>query len=173
VGQPVVALRCAWRSAVLVVCSAMALALSGWVGSAAAAPATALQTVWYAGYRFEVPAAWPVVNLAGQPQTCVRFDVHAIYLGTAGSNESCPAWLLGTTEAMLIGPAPQGTQRQSAEYLVSDRITATAPGISVSATFDTDPAAITSILASAGLSAPRPLLPGTPGAPGTPARHGN
>ncbi|MGH3302446.1 MAG: glycoside hydrolase domain-containing protein [Streptosporangiaceae bacterium] len=147
------ALRWARRYAVLAVCSAMAL--SGFAASAAAAPATALQAVWYAGYRFEVPASWPVIDLSRQPQTCVRFDLHAIYLGTPAANESCPGWLLGATEAIVIQPAPRGTPRQSVETAISNRITATAPGISVTATFDSDPAEITSILASAGLSAPR------------------
>jgi Domain of unknown function (DUF1906) len=138
---------------VLVVCSA--LMVSGWVTAAAAAPATTLQTVSYAGYNFEVPASWPVISLASQPQTCVRFDVHAVYLGTPAVNESCPGWLLGATEAILIQSAAHTAPRQSAENAVTNRITASAPGISITATFDTDPAAIIGILTSAGLSAPK------------------
>ncbi len=137
----------------LAVCST--LAVSCWVTSAAAAPATALQAVSYAGYRFEVPASWPVINLASQPQTCVRFDLHAVYLGTPAVNESCPGWLLGTTEAILIQSAPRSAPLESVESAVTDRITASAPGVSITATFDTDPAEITSILASAGLAAPK------------------
>jgi hypothetical protein len=135
---------------VLAVCSA--LAVSGWAASAAAAPVMALQTVSYAGYHFEIPASWPVINLASQPQACVRFDLHAVYLGTPAANESCPGWLLGTTEAILIQPAARSAPRQSVENAITNRITASAPGISVTATFDSDPAEITSILASAGLA---------------------
>jgi hypothetical protein len=138
---------------VLAACSA--LALSGWATSAAAAPTTALQAVSYAGYTFRVPASWPVINLASQPPTCVRFDQHAMYLGTPAVNERCPGWLLGTTEAILVQPAARSAPRQSAENTVTNRITASAPGISITATYDSDPAEITGILASAGLSAPR------------------
>lgn len=123
--------------------------------AAAAAPATTLQTVSFAGYTFEVPASWPVINLASQPGTCVQFDVHAVYLGTPAVNETCPGWLLGTTEAILIQSAARTAARQSTENPVANRITASAPGISITATFDTDPAEITSILTSAGLSAPK------------------
>ena len=152
-GRPVVALRCVQRFAVLAVCSA--LALSGWVTAATASAATGVQAVSFAGYRFEVPASWPVIKLASQPQTCVQFDMHAVYLGTPAVNESCPGWLLGVTEAILIQSAPSTAARQSVENTVTNRITASAPGISITATFDTDPAEITSILASAGLSAPK------------------
>ncbi len=148
----------------------LALALSGWATSAAAAPVTALQAVTYAGYQFEVPASWPVINLASQPQTCVRFDVHAIYLGTPAVNESCPGWLLGTTEAILIQSAAPSAPRQSVENAITNRITASAPGISITATFDSDPAQITSILASAGLSAPR-LAAAVPAGRGQSARE--
>ena len=42
-------------------------------GPHAGAPAT-LRQVTYLGYTFEVPAAWPVIDLAASPATCVRFD---------------------------------------------------------------------------------------------------
>ncbi len=151
-GRPGMALACTRRSAMLALGSV--LAVSCGTVSALASTAPALQAVSYAGYRFEVPASWPVIDLARQPQTCVRFDLHAVYLGTPAANERCPAWLLGTTEALLIQPARSGAAPQSAENPVSDLITASAPGISVTATFDTDPAQITQILASAGLPAP-------------------
>jgi hypothetical protein len=131
------------------------LALPGGNMTAEAAAAPPVRAVFYAGYRFEIPASWQVINLAEQPRTCVRFDLHAIYLGTPAANESCPGWLLGTTEAMLIQPASRDMPRRSAENPVSNQITASAPGVMVTATFDTDPAEIDQILASAGLSAPR------------------
>ena len=47
---------------------------------------TGLQTVVYHGYEFQVPAGWPVYRLDQHPDTCVRYDVHAVYLGTPGVN---------------------------------------------------------------------------------------
>ena len=124
------------------------------VSTARASAGPAMRAVAYAGYRFEVPASWPVFDLSRQPQTCVRFDLHAVYLGTPGADQNCPSWLFGTTETILIQPGPLDAQRQTLQIPVSNQITATAPGISVTATFDTQPAVIVSILASAGLASP-------------------
>lgn len=115
-----------------------------------------LKTVGYRDYRFKVPAFWPVVNLARNPGACVRFDLHAVYLGRPGSDQNCPSWLLGATEAIVIQPGSPHAARRASENPVADQITATAPGIAVSATFSTDPALIGRILASAGL--PRPVV---------------
>jgi hypothetical protein len=122
------------------------------------APATAagaLKTVTYRGYRFSVPARWPVIRTARTPAACVRFDRHAIYLGRPGRNQDCPSGLLGTTEAILVqpaaGPVPGAS---SAENQVARRITVVSPGIEVTATYDTDRALVARILASAGLPLP-------------------
>ena len=121
--------------------------------------ATGLKVVSYRGYRFEVPAAWPVLRLAGHPATCVRFDLHAVYLGTPGTNQNCPSWLLGATESVLIEPGPASARTVSQENPVAAQITASAPRIVVTATFDTDPTTIYRLLASAGLAAPSITLP--------------
>jgi Rv2525c-like, glycoside hydrolase-like domain len=68
-----------------------------------AAPA-ATKTVVYAGYELRVPASWPVYRLDENPSTCVRYDVPAVYLGTPGDNQRCPAGLLGRTETVSIIP---------------------------------------------------------------------
>jgi hypothetical protein len=60
--------------------------------------------VRYHGYRLVVPASWPVFNLAADPTACVRFNRHAVYLGTPGSRERCPAHAVGRTEAILVSP---------------------------------------------------------------------
>jgi hypothetical protein len=52
----------------------------------------------------QVPANWPVYDLTTQPSRCVRFDQHAVYLGHQGANASCPARLLGKTEAVQVEP---------------------------------------------------------------------
>lgn len=81
---------------------------SGTPSAAAAATGSAggLQAVTYQGYRLQVPAAWPVVDLSKNPNTCVRFDVHAVYLGhpTAAGQASCPSDLVGRTGAVLVEP---------------------------------------------------------------------
>jgi hypothetical protein len=69
-------------------------------------PATAMKTVAYAGYEFQVPANWPVYRLDEHPQTCVRYDVHAVYLGTAGTDMRCAAGLVGRTQTVSLIPRP-------------------------------------------------------------------
>ena len=76
-------------------------------GPHAGASAT-LRQVTYLGYTFEVPSAWPVINLAADPATCVRFDRHAFYVGQPGTDQACPSGLIGSTEAVLVAPAARG-----------------------------------------------------------------
>src|SRR6202034_2312757 len=59
-------------------------------GGASAAPG-AMRTVTYHGYEIDVPASWPVYNLAADPTRCVLFNQHAVYLGTPGTGQRCPA----------------------------------------------------------------------------------
>ena len=63
-----------------------------------------VRTVAYQGVQFDVPADWPVYDLAADPSTCVRFDVHAVYLGTPSADMSCPAGLVGRADAVLVQP---------------------------------------------------------------------
>lgn len=62
-----------------------ALLLSS-AGLAAAGPAAAApgdgKNVTYRGTTLRVPASWPVIDLDAAPNTCVRFDRHAVYLGS-------------------------------------------------------------------------------------------
>jgi Domain of unknown function (DUF1906) len=122
-------------------------------------PAAGLKKLLFGGYTFEVPMSWPVIDEALHPKTCVRFDEHVVYLGGPGANQSCPSWLFGTTEAVLIETAPAKTVRTSVENPVSREITVTAPHVSITATFDTDPNVIYTMLARAGLPAPQIELP--------------
>ena len=66
------------------------------------APVSGWQAVTFGPVRFRVPADWPVVNLAEGPSRCVRFDVHAAYLGTQGLQPTCPAGAIGRTEAVDV-----------------------------------------------------------------------
>jgi hypothetical protein len=62
------------------------------------------QTVRYHGVEFDVPAGWPVLDLAADPTTCVRYDEHAVYLGSPSDAMQCPATVLGRTDAVLVEP---------------------------------------------------------------------
>ena len=66
---------------------------------------TAMKTVVYKGYEFQVPASWPVYRLDEHPRTCVRYDVHAVYLGTPGADMRCAAGLVGRTQRSASSPA--------------------------------------------------------------------
>ena len=79
------------------------------------------QTVRYHGLALQVPADWPVYDLQRDPTVCVRFDVHAVYLGHPGADMDCPAALVGRTDAVLL-EADDGTVAPS-----------TAPATSVNA----------------------------------------
>jgi hypothetical protein len=81
--------------------------------SAATRPSDApgMQTVEYRGVAFDVPAGWPVYDLSRDPTTCVRFDVHAVYLGSPGTDMRCPAGLVGRTDALLVQPVDSETAR--------------------------------------------------------------
>ena len=112
------------RLTAVTVGAAVVLALSGCASSGSevsvdasrptsvrpAAPGSDTQTVRYRGLEFEVPADWPVYDLEADPTRCVRFDVHAVYLGHPGADQRCPAHLIGRTETVLVEPgaAPPG-----------------------------------------------------------------
>ncbi len=90
---------------------ALALVLAGAASGLFAFTAVALggstaglRSVRYRGLVLKVPRSWPVFNLSRNPSTCVRFDRHAVYLGTPGIDENCPAHALGRTEAILLSP---------------------------------------------------------------------
>jgi hypothetical protein len=70
----------------------------------AAADAGAVQAVRYGGVEFNVPSDWPVYDLAADPSTCVRFDVHAVYLGHPGPDMDCPAAISGHAASILVEP---------------------------------------------------------------------
>ncbi|MFD8632957.1 DUF1906 domain-containing protein [Streptomyces sp. NPDC059533] len=47
------------------------------------------RTVEYRGLRLAVPANWRVVDLDREPDSCLRLDVPALYLGHAGTQADC------------------------------------------------------------------------------------
>jgi hypothetical protein len=125
-------------------------------GVAAAASADqGSRLVTYRGYSFRVPASWRVVDLAQHRRACVRFDRHAVYLGTPSPSQRCPSRLLGTTEAMLVEPASGQAAHISEWNAVNRQVKVVAHGINITATFDAHRSQIDRILAGAGL--PRPV----------------
>lgn len=145
-----------WRKRVFVAGVALAATAATVAGVSAAARAGGggLRPVTYLGYTFRVPASWPVIKLADHPQTCVRFDRNALYLGTPSQAQKCPALLVGVDDAMLVQPARPPRAARSVEDPVAHRITVAAPRIQVSAAYQDTPARILAILSSAGLPPP-------------------
>lgn len=56
----------------------------------------------YHGLALRVPAHWPVIDLSAHVSTCVRFNRHAVYLGSPSAEQRCPAHQIGRTDAILV-----------------------------------------------------------------------
>ena len=135
-------------------------------GSSSLAPgsagssAGASRSVEFAGRRFQIPAGWTVTDLSADPTACVRFDQHAVYLGTPGPQERCPAQGVGRpVGAMLISAAASTQVTQVVQAKTSHSITATAPGVTVEASYGNDPSEVLAILGSASLNTSASPLP--------------
>ncbi|MEU8969597.1 choice-of-anchor P family protein [Streptomyces monashensis] len=111
-----------------------------------------------------MPADWKVVDLDKNPATCVRFDRHAVYLGTPGARQDCPADVTGRTEALLVRPS-NATRAAVTENPASRTYSATAAGITVTAGYGTDRAGIRRVLAGAGLPVASARTAAPPAAP--------
>ena len=141
------------------------------LAAVAAAPAQAAsKEVRYGRYAIRVPASWPVYDLAERPATCVRFDRHAVYLGSPGAEQRCPAHAVGRSEAILVEPrgsapsAPSGPSvrapRRSARPAELPRAGASrelrvdvpAAGVAVTATWRDRPRVVRRILEGAKLA---------------------
>jgi hypothetical protein len=152
--------------------AAVLSAVPAWSASSTG-PAPGAQLVRYHGYEIQVPASWPVYHLAADPTRCVLFSSHAVYLGTPGPDQRCPANAVGRTSAVLIQPAgrpgqlPPGTAVLSSSTAALParaslpaattaaataghalRIVVSRAGVLVTATFGADPAQARAILAS-------------------------
>ena len=102
------------------------------------------KVVRYHGLSLRVPAHWPVYDLSAHPATCVRFNRHAVYLGSPSAGQRCPAHQIGRTDAILVenpvraaraadGAALPATDAHAAHVRVHGlRITATWSGSSAS-----------------------------------------
>jgi Domain of unknown function (DUF1906) len=123
-------------------------------------PVMGFKTIGYLGHGFAVPTGWRVVDLATHPTACIRFDVHAIYLGTPGPRQDCPARGVGRrTGAILIRPvsSPRGAyvRTVAVERPESAEIDVLAPGISVTASYGADDrSSVLAVLSAAQLPSP-------------------
>jgi hypothetical protein len=142
-----------WHS-LAAVAAVAALVVPAMASRPTVAAPSSTRTVTYRGYTFQVPRSWQVVRLDPSGRTCVRFDVHAVYLGTPPANESCPSQLVGTTQALLVAPAGDSSDPSSTENPVARQITVDAPRITITATYDSDPGQVSQILTSASLPKP-------------------
>lgn len=141
-------------------------ALAGAPGAGAQAAGT--KTVAYHGVRLRVPANWPVRDLAAHPDTCVRFDRHAVYLGHPGTRQACPAKVRGKTDALLVEPldaraaATAGPSVARVRAGAPVRLAATADhqvtaavedaGVLVHGTYASSPAGVSALLSSVSLT---------------------
>lgn len=130
------------------------------------------KVVRYRGFSVTVPASWPVIRLSRRPHACVRFDRHAVYLGTPGAIQDCPAHAIGRAEAILLSPQRAGAAAAGAangpalppgggastSFVVPRR------GIRVTATWGRDPKVVTRALAARSISSLRRRGSATAGA---------
>lgn len=167
----------ALRRAAAAAVAGLALGLAGIApASAVAVSASPMRLVTYHGYQIRVPASWPVYNLAADPARCVLFNRHAVYLGTPGANQRCPARAYGRTEAMLVQPAASGTELPPGTVVLPGgtaampsalpavataaaarshtfQVAAPGPGVLVTGTYGRNPTLMRSILSGARVTA--------------------
>jgi len=121
-------------------------------GIGVAAPATAAPVPYrhlsFDGTTLTVPSAWPVVDLAKHPRACVRFDVHAVYLGQPSTDQDCPSGLIGRSEAVLVEPST-AAPADITENRVAGEFDRVAGGVRIEAAYGTDRAAARAVMASA------------------------
>ena len=105
-------------------------------------------------------------RLTAGAHTCVRFDRHAVYLGTPSTTQHCPADPLGRTEAILVSPqAGQPAAAASSSSLLPSaaaanagrsavRIVAASNHVVVTATWGHNPGLIRRALSIGSLRSP-------------------
>jgi Domain of unknown function (DUF1906) len=86
-------------------------------------PASAsAQTVHFRGETVRAPDGWPVIRLAERPRTCVRLDRKAVYLGTPGPAQRCPASAIGRRRAILVDSGARTRARASRARAETSRV---------------------------------------------------
>ncbi|WP_419993713.1 glycoside hydrolase domain-containing protein [Streptomyces boninensis] len=109
--------------------AALATLAGALTGAAQAEPAAdGTRTVAYHGYEIQVPAGWRVVELAEDPDACIRFDRPAVYLGKPSAAPDCAADLVGRTAGIVVQPLDKdAAARTSSATARAAAGTATAP----------------------------------------------
>jgi hypothetical protein len=137
--------------------------LGGVGGTPAAAAKAPDRVVEFHGYRVAIPAGWPVFDLSADPSVCVRFNRHALYLGSPSPVARCPARAIGRTEAILIQPLG-GSGPWANRPLASDRsatsFVAASGKVAVTATWSRHRSTVRRALPRRSLSRGRPAAPG-------------
>jgi hypothetical protein len=117
---------------VALVAGLLPTAASAQTATSAQAATSARQVVTYLGVRLNVPAGWPVYDLASDPRRCVLFNTSAVYLGDQAPQAACPASAVGVALAVQLRPATAGAATPAAGTAVDNttahRIAATARG---------------------------------------------
>lgn len=135
------------------------------------------RVVEYRDLRLIVPAEWPVHDLDAHPDTCVRFDKNAVFLGTPGEDQDCPARAIGRADAVLVAPVKSTSGLDAAGALAkvgetpsvaskadeSDENAASfilsGTALSVTATYADEPTRVDAIVNSARYDGPTRSLP--------------
>jgi hypothetical protein len=136
-------------------------------GGASAAGAPDPKSVSYLGRTFVVPGSWSVVDLSKDPNACVRFDVHAIYLGSPSSDQACGTQTSApVVGAIVVQPASAASAGSSSASSVDSpidrRITATLPGARITAAYGAgDRSEVVRILTGGGVPEPTVQQPTT------------
>ncbi|MEP7192465.1 MAG: glycoside hydrolase domain-containing protein [Actinomycetota bacterium] len=163
-------------------------ALAGsFVPTPAEVSSAATQVITYNGVRVTVPKTWPLIDLRAHPETCVRLDKPAVYVGAAGPQSDCPAHAVGRADTIWLKPDTSGKK----DLLESRRATVgalsaqvgdnpvshdkkaqfVAQAVELEATWGADSITVDKVLASATASTVQsaPELPPTvvPTGPGT------
>jgi Domain of unknown function (DUF1906) len=100
------------------------------------------EVVRYRGYAVRLPAGWPVYNLRLHPETCARFDRHALYLGPPSASQRCPAHAVGRTEAILVAPLAAGSAQVGRSVVPIGQLSIVRRGLVITATWDRRPRVI-------------------------------
>jgi Rv2525c-like, glycoside hydrolase-like domain len=88
-------------------------------------PASAsAKTIHFRGEELAVPAGWPVFHLAEHPRLCVRLDRKAVYLGTPGPRQHCPADAMGRRRAILVDPGARARASAQASRVAPVHVSA-------------------------------------------------
>jgi hypothetical protein len=141
--------RVATLARVLVAGAATASALLVGATPGFAAPGAPTQHVGFQGTYVTVPEAWPVISLAADPTACVRLDRHAVYLGSPGDNQDCPANVMGHSEAVIVEPAAGAAPEPVSEDSVSREFDRVAGGVRIIASYGADRTTAQAIMDSA------------------------